>query len=583
MTRKPFGEKTWFTLAAALVMGAGCGGTSASTSSTEAPATPAPTAASALASDASFDKTSDWGTGFCGDLHVPNATGQTINGWEVDFALASNVRLSSVWNGQWTVLTTDGSRHAVSNLSWNAQVAPGAELTIGMCGTYSGTFIAPFTCRLNGASCGGDIAPVPPATDTTPPTVSISANSLSITSPQDLAVSFSATDDVGVTRLVLLENGVLLGEKQPYTRSFTSPSQNGTYVYEADAFDLQGNKGTRSLTVTVSLPGDPPPSDPTQPGTARTEYAPYFYTWGWGNSSDYSFKSLMELHTKAGLNAVTLAFVLGNSAGGNPCSITNDGTTNLIETQMVSDIQAFQAAGGHIKVSFGGANGLNLDSPQACTNADYLSNALIGFVQRTGLTDLDFDVEQNEVLTPQVNAKRAQALRLLQQVHPEVKVSFTLAALPRDQWNTPGGLLPSGVDVVRSALQAGVVLSHVNLMTMDYGSYYSSGHNMGDLANSALRDAHDQLKSLLPSLTDAQTWAMLGATPMIGRNDISSETFSLDDARILVEFVNNMGVGLVSFWAIQRDQPCPYTGLDVCSEVNTRAFEFNDIFKTVHQ
>ena len=32
---------------------------------------------------------------------------------------------------------------------------------------------------------------------------------------------------------------------------------------------------------------------------------------------------------------------------------------------------------------------------------------------------------------------------------------------------------------------------------------------------------------------------------------------------------------------IQRDQPCPYDNLGVCSKVNRATFEFHNIFKTV--
>src|SRR5947209_16751220 len=50
-----------------------------------------------------------------------------------------------------------------------------------------------------------------------------------------------------------------------------------------------------------------------------TEVAPYFYTWGWGSTS-YAFKSLVDLKSQGGPDAVTLAFVLSN--GG--CAVTTD-------------------------------------------------------------------------------------------------------------------------------------------------------------------------------------------------------------------------------------------------------------------
>jgi chitinase len=312
------------------------------------------------------------------------------------------------------------------------------------------------------------------------------------------------------------------------------------------------------------------------------DYAPYFYTWGFGSTA-YPFKSLVEMKQKGGPSAATLAFVLGNSAGSPACSVTTDGTTNVIETVMKDDLTAFRAAGGRLKASFGGANGLNLDDDRACQTAMELFATIDGFVARTGLTDLDFDVEQPGVLTAAVNLKRAQALKLLQDKRPEVRVSLTLPSLPRDKNGTPGGLTMLGLEAVRAMVQAGVRLTHVNLMTMDFGPYYSTGRTLAELATSALTDAHAQLKPVFGDKGDPALWALLGATPMIGQNDVSSESFSLQDASTLAAFAQQQRLGRLSFWAAQRDQPCPMgsTDLALCSRVNTAPFEFHRIFAAV--
>lgn len=86
----------------------------------------------------------------------------------------------------------------------------------------------------------------------------------------------------------------------------------------------------------------------------------------------------------------------------------------------------------------------------------------------------------------------------------------------------------------------------------------------------------------MPGLTDAQAYAMLGATPMIGKNDVASEVFTLVDAQKLADYAIQKKVGLIAFWAINRDQPG--TGdLGVSSGVNTGAFQFHDIFRAVAQ
>ncbi len=299
-----------------------------------------------------------------------------------------------------------------------------------------------------------------------------------------------------------------------------------------------------------------------------TEYAPYFYTWGWGNTG-YAFPDLVDMRAKSGANGATLAFVL---ADGGQCAATRE------IHQHAADVQAFRAGGGQLKVSFGGANGIYLEN--ACTSSQQLASAIRGFVDETGLTDLDFDVEQSGAMNATINTRRSEALRTVQ-VERGVRVSFTLAAMPRDKWGTPGGITAAGLDVLSSALSAQVKIHRVNLMTMDYGGYYSDGQAMGDLAKSALLDAHAQLAVLIPNASDGQLWGMLGATPMIGQNDVASEVFTLADAQTLAVFAKQKGLGLVSFWAIQRDQPCPYDSLGLCSKVNTADFQFHDALSSV--
>jgi chitinase len=46
---------------------------------------------------------------------------------------------------------------------------------------------------------------------------------------------------------------------------------------------------------------------------------------------------------------------------------------------------------------------------------------------------------------------------------------------------------------------------------------------------------------------------MMGITPMIGKNDDGS-TFTLADAQTVAGFASQNGVGLISYWAFQRDR-----------------------------
>ena len=126
-----------------------------------------------------------------------------------------------------------------------------------------------------------------------------------------------------------------------------------------------------------------------------------------------------------------------------------------------------------------------------------------------------------------------------------------------------------------NAIAAGVTISHVNFMTMDYGDSYG-GHPLAPVVVGTHDDGHTQLMSLVPGISSEAAWAMVGVIPMIGKND-DSEIFSLAAATTLAQFVTANHVGLASFWSIDRDQ----TGSDynTASTVESTDFAFNTIFE----
>ncbi|HWZ92679.1 MAG TPA: hypothetical protein VNW92_27625 [Polyangiaceae bacterium] len=290
------------------------------------------------------------------------------------------------------------------------------------------------------------------------------------------------------------------------------------------------------------------------PPTGKTEYAPYYEI----GANTGAFKNLVDLRNKSGVNDVTLAFVLA----GNGCS-----TDNTIPDDL-NDIKAFVAAGGHVKASFGGADGTYVEAH--CGDAASLATAFSNFVDATGISDLDFDIEQPPVETATVNTRRGQALKMVQD-SKHIQVSFTLST---DQ----SGLDQGARNVLSGAVNAGVTISHVNLMVMDYGDM-AAGAPIAPIAIGSLNGAVPQLKALISGLTTEQAWAMLGATPDIGQND-DNEIFTLKDSQDLANFAKQNKLGLISFWNIQRDQVC---GNGDCSQQDNANFDYSNIFKTVAQ
>ena len=287
-----------------------------------------------------------------------------------------------------------------------------------------------------------------------------------------------------------------------------------------------------------------------------TEVAPYFETWGYDGSLTPA--TLMQAKSAGGVTAATMAFGVSNGGctlgGGLDANMSGAGKTDIVN---------FQAAGGRVILSFGGASGQYLES--ACSE-DGMFTLVKSVLDTTGARAIDFDVEGDQLDVASLNTHRNNVTKRLQAAYPGLYVSYTL---PVD----PTGLEDDALAVLRTANAAGVNVSMVNVMAMDYGD---ASTTMGARAISAATGTFNQIKAIFTGKTDAQLWAMIGVTPMIGVNDTQSEVFRQADATQLTTFAQQKGLGLLSYWALQRDMPGGSDYNDF-SLVNTKAYEFYKI------
>ncbi|MET8949165.1 cysteine/serine endopeptidase inhibitor, partial [Streptomyces sp. NPDC004542] len=291
--------------------------------------------------------------------------------------------------------------------------------------------------------------------------------------------------------------------------------------------------------------------------------APYVETWG--------SPSVLERARAAGLRYATLAFVLD----GGGCRAAFNGDTPVTDAGWKSAVEGLRAEGGEVIVSFGGASGTELG--QGCDSVEALQEQYRSVVEALGVSRLDFDIEGAALADGAANRRRAQALAGLQKEWEasgrRLDVQFTLPS-GRD------GLDAGGVALLRDVQGAGVRVSLVNVMTMDYGSAVD---DMGQAAIDAATGLHDQLGQIWPSKSSQELWAMEGNTPMIGVNDTAGEVFTTDDATRLAAFAREKGIQELSFWSVGRDTACPDTGKlsDTCSGTPQDDHQFLRTFNTI--
>jgi hypothetical protein len=305
-------------------------------------------------------------------------------------------------------------------------------------------------------------------------------------------------------------------------------------------------------------PSASPSASPSPPGggggTGRTlAVAPYLDMGSWPTPV------LADVSRASTLKSFTLAFITASG-----CKAMWFNAYDPRSGWDLDQINALRAAGGDVKISFGGASGIEL--AQACPDVNSLTAEYQAVVSAYRLTYIDFDIEGSAVAEPASIALRSQAMARLQAANPSLKISLTLPVLPE-------GLTSDGLNVVKAARDAGVNLDIVNIMAMDY---YRSG-DYGALALQAAQSTYNQLATLYPSRTSAQLWRMLGVTPMLGQND-DGHVFGQSAAHGLVSFAQQHHVGELAFWEVTRDRNACNGALYQCTNVPQQPYEFAKIF-----
>ncbi|WP_229720593.1 glycosyl hydrolase family 18 protein [Dyella nitratireducens] len=226
----------------------------------------------------------------------------------------------------------------------------------------------------------------------------------------------------------------------------------------------------------------------------------------------------------------TLAFLTASSG----CQLQWEAGSDSPNT-FVSAVKTLQSAGGNVILSFGGEGSTEL--AQSCTSVSKLTTAYNHVISAYGVTRLDFDIEGDAVDDTAANTRRNKALAALQAKNSSLKIDYTLPV-------NPDGLPGDELDILKNAIDNGVKVNLVNIMTMDFGD----GQNPLKDAESAAKATAAQLASLYGISTSA-AYAKLGLTPIAGQND-DNEFFSLSDAQSLENFAASHGVQELAFWEV---------------------------------
>lgn len=510
-----------------------------------------------------FQVTSDWGSGFTGQVTAKNSTSQTLNNWKLEFDFAANI--TTIWNA--SIVSHVGNHYVIEGAAWNNTLAPGASVSFGFNGSPGGAIAAPSNIVWSGGTPGGG---------TTNHAPTAAGDSVFVLAGQAITINVLGNDtDPDGDRLTISS------VTQPASGS-ARLNAGGTVTYTpragysgSDTFSYTVSDGrglTASALVAMTV------GEPAAPTTWDAQYyAPYV------DVTLYPYYNIASAAQTQGIKHFSLGFITADTrklpAWGGYTEYEISGTE--FDLGMRQQVAAVRATGGDVMFSFGGA--ANQELAEVITTVPQLTAAYQSVIDAYNLTHIDFDIEGGALAQRASVDRRSQAIAALQRsataAGRPLEVSFTLPVLPT-------GLTPDGVYLLQSALQHGVRISGVNIMAMDYGDSAAPNPQgrMGDYAIQAATSLFNQLKTLYgTSQTDAQLWHLVGVTPMIGLNDVTTEVFDQAAARQLVMFAQQKGIGRISMWSLNRDTAStPKSYVDsTSSSISQTAFEFSQIFGAI--
>lgn len=292
-------------------------------------------------------------------------------------------------------------------------------------------------------------------------------------------------------------------------------------------------------------------------GASAYEVEPYFHSWG---------GSLHTAKQNAGMTSAMLAFAVTRGS----CVM------DVGFLEKLPEARSYVASGGKLTLSFGGAAGTFAEI--ACKDDNQLFSMIERVMNEAGTRRLDFDVEGHQLLNAEGNARRARVLARLKAKYPDMYISISL----------PGwlqGFSADSMNLLRTTMSAGVKIDRIVAMSQSFGleniRTMVSPSTVGQATIMTFRAAATQVQSLYPYMSQDQVHAMMGITPMIGKNDDGS-VFTLDDAQTVANFAKNNGVGMISYWSFQRDRAQANNSswdLNSYSGVAQSDFQYHAIFK----
>lgn len=351
--------------------------------------------------------------------------------------------------------------------------------------------------------------------------------------------------------------------------------QTGTYNVTADLFSAQGKSYTATLSNPYALTaGSNIAINYTELKSAALLMPFKDVTFNMNWSTTPTTSNLQEIADNSKHYSYVLAFITQNQWDTAHCFPAWGGAPSLAlkDNLYQKEVQYLQSKNGSVAVSFGGENGLSIESK--CTQAE-LVQVYQSVFNTYNAAFIDFDIEGGALGDTAANTNRFKALKELQAQNSKAKISLTLPA------NTDG--FPYlAIALIQQAKDLGVNISEYNMMTMAWYAQKLPGA-ISDSVIASAQKGFQQLQAIFPEKSPAEIWAMIRVTPKIGVDYDQSILYPADAKRI-GQFVKQNGLAGIGFWSADIDrnqnktQNCNQGANPDCSGIYQAPYDFTKSF-----
>lgn len=289
-------------------------------------------------------------------------------------------------------------------------------------------------------------------------------------------------------------------------------------------------------------------------------FAPFVDMGAWTTKDGYAVNGvtyLPKLSEDTGIKFFNLGFIQGTGGTANGKvkwgwaglpALSEDSNDKWQYSGIIKSIKDLRDMGGDVTISLGGLTGTPFW--EVTQDIDILAATYKDIIEGYGLTRIDLDIEGG-ARDKTKNIANAKAMKKVQD-ETGVKVILTLPVLPT-------GLTSLELDLMDAYLSQGVEIEMVNIMAMCYGSgTLLPGENYGTASLRAIDSTARQIKECYKKyanidLTEAEAYRKVGVTTSVGFEGDAHPIFTKDWTELVVNHSIEKGIGMTSFWSLNRD------------------------------